>query len=74
MSAQRDTIPAPTELAPRRVTALVMSLYALAGRWEAGASVTERSTTLGRVEREASADQLRRCADQLLAILDGQRA
>jgi hypothetical protein len=35
------------------------------------ASIAERSSHLGRVEREARAEQLRSCADQLLAILDG---
>ena len=55
----------------RTPTQLNAALYSLAGHWELAASVAERSIQLGRVEREATAAQLRKCSDQLLAILDG---
>jgi hypothetical protein len=66
MTAQRAPV------ADRKGTALVMALYRLAGHWEVGASVAERSYRLPRPEREARAAQLRACADELLAIVEGR--
>ena len=64
------TIPMPVKRSPAQQR---HALYELAGSWEATASVLERSSALGRVERAATAERLRRCADQLLAIVDGLR-
>lgn len=70
-AAHRPVSPAPR--VSRTPTALRMDLYALAGRWERWASITELDGDYPRPIREAHAERLRRCADQLLAILDGER-